>query len=73
MDDTEIVSRIMDKAAESDRRGLFAGLQAALASVIDVEYGHYSGSGLEQIERALDVGAEYGSPEQLASLEQPSR
>ena len=67
--DDEIVGRILDKAAAADRRALFAALQAALHGMIDGEHGHYRPGGIDRVERALDLGAEYGSPEHLASLE----
>jgi hypothetical protein len=72
MDDA-IVGRIMDKAATADRRALFAALQAALGPIIDGEHGHYRKGGLELVERALDVGAPYGSPEQAAAAAAPNR
>jgi hypothetical protein len=68
IDDEMIVERIMDKAAQADRRALFAAVQAALGPIIDTEYGMYRGQGLERVERALDVGAEFGSPEQIAHI-----
>jgi len=73
MADDNIVGRIMDKAAEADRRALFAALQAALGQIIDAEHGGYRGGGLESVERALDVGAEYGSPEHLSNINQAPR
>ena len=68
MTNDDIVGRIMDKAAEADRRALFAALQAALGQIIDAEYGGYRGGGLKGVERALDVGAGYGSPEHLSKI-----
>lgn len=64
-DNTEVVGQIMDLAAVSDRRALFAGLQAALIAATDashtgkVDYAH--------ILWVLRVGAEAGSPERLAA------
>lgn len=67
--DDNIVGRIMDKAATSDRRALFAGLQAALGEVIDLQHGgHRGGDPFVRIEKALDLGAEVGSPEHLAAM-----
>jgi len=66
--DENIVGRIMDKAATADRRALFAALQAALGPIIDAKYGRVDEGGLERVEKALDLGAPYGSPEHLASL-----
>jgi hypothetical protein len=70
--DDEIVSRIMDKAATADRRALFAALQAAVHSLIDYRYGRITDeSGITAIEKALDLGAPYGSPEHIESLDNP--
>lgn len=63
--DNEITGRIMDKAATANRRALFAALQAALGPIVDAEYGGYRGGGLQQVEEALELGAEAGSPEHL--------
>jgi hypothetical protein len=69
MSDEHIVSRIMDKAAIADRQALFAALQAAVAAIVDLQHRpDLSGAPFERVERALDVGAPYGSPEHLASL-----
>ena len=73
MDDPEITGRIMDKAATATPRALFAALQAACVSLVDAEFGHCQPGGLERVEEALDLGAEYGSPEHLASLEERDR
>lgn len=70
-DETSAVGRIMDKAERSDGQALFAALQAALLTVTDLYYSvdRPHGPGLDVIlrrtEEALDVGAPYGSPEQL--------
>lgn len=65
---SESISRIIDKAAVGSRLALFAAVQAAVGSIVDesrpdVDYR------LARIEKALDIGAPYGSPEHLASLE----
>jgi hypothetical protein len=64
--DHEIVGRIMDKAATANRRALFAALQAAITQITDARFGGFRSNPYLVVEEALDVGAEYGSPEQLA-------
>lgn len=69
-DAVDLVGKIMDKAASADRRALFAAVQAAVGGMADMAHRSESfEDGLRRIDEALDVGAPYGSPEQLAYLE----
>jgi hypothetical protein len=77
MSDENVIGRIMDKAGEADRRALFAGLQAALVAMTDLYYSSGRPTSahapsldefMSRIEKALDVGAPYGSPEQIAEV-----
>lgn len=72
MNDDDPVGRIMDKAQGSDRQALFAALQAAVGVMIDAKYRGFPDDGFARVEKALDIGAPYGSPEQIASMEEAS-
>jgi len=68
--DDNIISRIMGKAAVADRRALFAALQAAVAVIIDLHYQpQQDRDPFERVEAAIDLGAEFGSPEHIARAE----
>ena len=69
--DSNLIDRIMDKAAAADRRALFAAVQAAVGEIVDAHYGMPREHTLQAVEKALDLGAEYGSPEHIASLPKP--
>jgi hypothetical protein len=60
---------IMDRAASADRRALFAALQAALVVITDLCLRPKGDAPLDQhlgrVAAALDLGAEYGSPEHI--------
>jgi hypothetical protein len=59
---SEIISRVMDKAQRADRQALFAGLQAAVVALVDIKHGQPSTAdeAFAQIERAIDHGRPYG-------------
>lgn len=71
---------VMDLAARSDRRALFAGLQAALGVIHEMTIYRVDGDEheaaldemdlqLDRVIEALEVGAEVGSPEHLRHLD----
>lgn len=65
-DNVDLVGQIMDLAAVSDRRALFAGLQAALGEIANLDMGR-GNANYDHLLWVLKVGAEAGSPERLAA------